>query len=67
MSPNNLLIASLYYIFTVLITFFSIFSIYLLIRYGRSIIFAITGSLIYTILFLKILSDSYQLLHILLS
>ena len=43
-SPQNLLIAALYYALVGLLTFFSIFGVYVLIRYGKSIPLALIKS-----------------------
>ena len=67
MNTNVLLISGIYYVFVFFISLFSVFAVYLFIRYGRSIIIALAGSVIYSIIFLKLLSDSYQLLHTLIS
>lgn len=66
-SPINLIIASIYYIIVGLISLFSLFGVYILIRYGRSILLAVTVSAIYALFFLKILAETYATLHILLS
>jgi len=56
----NLVIAGVYYVLTGFIVFFGIFGVYILIRYGRSIVVALAVNALFIIFFLKILSDSYQ-------
>jgi len=58
---NNLLISGLYYIFIFFISLFSIFAVYLLVRYGRSIIISLLGSLLYVFVFLTILNQAHQI------
>ncbi len=66
-NSTNLLIASIYYILVGLLALFSVFGVYILIRYGKSIPLAVTASVIYAFLFLTILAQSYQTLRGLLS
>jgi len=66
-NPTNLLIAGLYYVLVGLVTLFSLFGVYILIRYGRSLPLAFAVSVVYALFFLKILAETYQTLHILLS
>jgi hypothetical protein len=66
-NPANLLIAGIYYVLVILLSFFSIFGLYILIRYGKSTPFALTVAIVYSLFFLKILSESYQTLNGLLS
>jgi len=62
-NPTNLLIAGIYYTLTAILTFFSFFGVYILIRYGRSQSFGLTVALVYSFLFLKILAESHQTLQ----
>ncbi len=62
-NPTNILIASLYYLFTVVIAFFSIFSVYVLLRYGKSWTLSLTLSITYSVLFLIMLQLSYRTLQ----
>jgi len=64
--PSNLLIAGIYLVFVVLLTFFSLFGVYILVRYGKSPIVSVTISIIYALFFLTILSQSYTHLSALL-
>lgn len=61
MNPNfnNLLIAGVYYTLVACISFFSIFGVYILIRYGRSTPVALTIAIVYSVFFLKLLMSSY--------
>jgi len=65
-NPANLLIAGVYYVLVGLLSFFSIFGVYVLVRYGKSTPFALTIAVIYSFFFLQILSQSYQTLQTLL-
>ena len=62
-NPTNLLIAGIYYILAGIITFFSVFGVYILIRYGKSTPLALTIALLYSFIFLEILNQSYQTLQ----
>jgi 4-amino-4-deoxy-L-arabinose transferase-like glycosyltransferase len=64
--PTNLLIAGTYYVITGFLIFFSIFGVYILIRYGKSSLLAFSVSVFYVFIFLVILSGSYQTLQALL-
>jgi hypothetical protein len=66
-NPNNLLIAGVYYVLVAVLTFFSIFGVYILIRYGKSRPLALSIALVYGFFFLKILVESYGTLQVLLS
>ena len=57
-NPTNLLIAGLYYILVGLVTLFSLFGVYILIRYGRSLPLAFAISVVYALFFLKILAET---------
>lgn len=59
----TLLIAGIYYILTGIIVFLGIFSVYVLIRYGRSVLLSLVVNALFIIFFLKILNDSYQTLR----
>jgi hypothetical protein len=62
-NPANLLIAGVYYILSGLITFFSIFTVYVLLRYGKSRALSMTISLLYSIFFLILLQQSFSTLQ----
>lgn len=61
-SPANVLIAGVYYVLVGILTFFSLFGVYVLIRYGKSRTTALGVSLLYVIFFLTILTSSYRTL-----
>jgi hypothetical protein len=65
-NPNNLLIAGIYFILVGIMSLFSLFGVYILIRYGRSVPFSITLSVLYVFFFLTILFQSYHNLSLLL-
>ena len=58
-NPINLLIAGIYFVITGGLCFFSIFAVYVLVRYGQSRMLAMGISLLYGFFFLTILSASY--------
>lgn len=62
-NPANLLIAGIYYLLVGVLSFFSIFAVYVLIRYGKSTLLTLLVSLLYTFFFLKILAESYSSLN----
>jgi succinate dehydrogenase/fumarate reductase cytochrome b subunit len=62
-NPGNLIIAAIYYGLVGLMTFFSAFGVYILIRYGRSRTVSTTISVIYIIFFLQVLEQSYRTLQ----
>ncbi len=62
-NPVNLIITGIYYILTVMIAFFSIFGVYVLLRYGRSRTVSLSISILYSIVFLALLQLSYSTLH----
>jgi len=64
--PANLLIASIYYVLTGIMSFFSIFAVYILMRYGRSTLLAFSVSVFYIFIFLSVLGTSHQALQTLL-
>lgn len=66
-SPTNLLIAGIYYVLVGVLTFFSVFGVYILIRYGKSTPLAFTVAVVYGFLFLTILAQSYSTLNNLLA
>jgi hypothetical protein len=66
-NPANLLIAGIYYVLVAGLSFFSLFGVYILVRYGRSTPLAVTIALVYSFFFLKILLESYQSLSFVLS
>ena len=59
-SPTNLLIAGIYFFVVVILSFFSIFAVYVLVRYAQSRMLAIGISLLYGFFYLTILSASYS-------
>jgi hypothetical protein len=65
MNPNfnNLLISGVYYVLIAVLSFFSIFGVYILIRYGKTTPLAITIAVVYSVFFLKVLMESYQTLQ----
>jgi hypothetical protein len=66
-SPANLLIAGVYYVLAGGLTFFSLFGVYVLIRYGKSSLLSLTVAVFYAFIYLKILTESHQALAALLS
>jgi hypothetical protein len=62
-NPTNLLIAGLYLVLVGILSFFSIFGVYILMRYGKSTPIAFAVSLFYAFVFLQILNSSYQTLQ----
>lgn len=65
-NPANLLIAGIYFVAIGILCFFSLFGVYILIRYGKSTPLALTICLVYSFIFLKILAESYQTLNLIL-
>ncbi len=59
----NLIISSIYYILIVIMVFFSLFGIYVLIRYGEKRSLALIISLLFSIFFLGVLAQSYSTLQ----
>jgi hypothetical protein len=61
-SPNIFLflVAGVYYILAGLLSFFAIFSVYILNRYGQSRSFSLVISLVFAGLFLSVLSRSFS-------
>ena len=66
-NSTNLVVEGIYYILTALMALFSVFGIYILVRYGRTLAFALALGIIYGLFFLIILSQSYQTLKLLLN
>jgi hypothetical protein len=62
-NPVNLIIAAFYYIIVAVLTFFSIFAVYILNRYGRTRTITLTVSAIYIIFYLQVLAQSYRTLQ----
>ena len=62
-SPTNLLIAGLYFVLVGLLTLFSLFGVYILIRYGRTAPLAVAIAVVYALFFIKILAETYSTLH----
>ena len=67
MTPNEILISGIYYFLVAVLSLFSIFGVYILILYGKSRGLALTIAIVYALFFIKILAESYQTLHSLLS
>lgn len=61
-NPVNLLIAGIYFLFVGVLTIFSLFSIYVLLRYAQSRLLALVVCGVYAFFFLTILAQSYQTL-----
>jgi len=59
----NLVIAGVYYTLTGILVFFAAFGVYVLTRYGRSLLLVLFVNALFILFFLKILSASYQTLH----
>jgi putative flippase GtrA len=66
-TPANLLISGIYYVVVGIMGFFSLFGVYILLRYGKSVLFSSALAILYAIFFLQILAESYSTLHTLLS
>lgn len=66
-TPANLLISGIYYVVVGLISFLSLFGVYILLRYGKSVIFSLALAILYAIFFLQILAETYTTLHTLIS
>lgn len=58
-TPVNLLITGIYFIVTGLLSLFSVFAVYVLVRYGQSKTLSVIISLFYGFFYLTILSASY--------
>ncbi len=61
-NPVNLLIAGIYYVVAGIMAFFSIFAVYILIRYGQSKLLSLAIGVIYGFFFLTILAQSFHTL-----
>lgn len=61
-NPVNLLIASIYFILAAAMSLFSVFGVYVLIRYGESKLLAFFVSILYSLMFLTVLTNSYHTL-----
>ncbi|MCL5009038.1 MAG: hypothetical protein M1400_01710 [Patescibacteria group bacterium] len=59
-SPINLLIAGIYFLLVLVLSFFSVFGVYVLVRYAQSRMVALGVSLLYGFFYLTILSASYS-------
>jgi hypothetical protein len=66
-SPINLIIAGFYFLIVGVITLFSLFGVYILIRYGKSYIFSVAVGVLYSFFFLTLLFQSYNLLTLILA
>jgi hypothetical protein len=62
-NPANLLIAGIYYVIATLIAFFSIFSVYILLRYGQNRALSLVVSVLYSLFFILLLQQSYSTLQ----
>ena len=62
-NPANLLIAGVYYLITGVLVLFSAFAVYILMRYGKSVLLSLAVSLFYGFFFLTILASSYHTLN----
>ncbi len=58
-----LLIAGLYYIITGIFVFFGVFSVYILLRYGRTRLFSLIFSAAFVLFFLTTLTISFSTLQ----
>ena len=65
-NPTNLIIAGLYLVLVGFLAFFSIFGVFILVRYGKSVPFCLVVSLLFAFVFLQILNQSFQTLKTLL-
>lgn len=63
-SIASLLISGIYYVLVGIMTFFSIFGVYVLIRYGQNRSLALLVSLLFTFFFLSSLIQSYSTLSL---
>lgn len=66
-NPINLITVIVYYSLVGIISFFSIFGVYVLIRYGKSTPLALSVAILYSFFFLKILAESYLTLQTIIS
>gem|GEM_PF-6219638 len=62
-SPTQGLIALTYYALVIGLTFFAALSVYILIRYGKTLAISFGVSVVFILIFLSILSRSYILLQ----
>lgn len=63
-SISNLLITGIYYVLVGIMTFFSIFGVYVLIRYGQNRSLALLVSFLFAGFFLSALWQSYHTLNL---
>jgi len=61
-NPINLIVTAIYYILVAGLALFSIFAVYILMRYGRNKILGLSVCLFYAILFLALFQQSHQAL-----
>ena len=66
MSTPNLLISGIYYVITGMLALFSLFGVYVLMRYAKSTLLAFSVCIFYAFIFLTILNNSYLTLQSLL-
>ena len=57
------IIKFLYYPVIGLLSFFAIFSVYILIKYSKSLVVGFTAGLLFILLFLSVLARTQTLLH----
>ena len=60
--PFRLIVSGIYYLAVAILVFFSIFSIYVLLRYGRNRTAGLVICVVYAAFFLTILEQSYRIL-----
>ena len=65
--PANLLIAGLYYVLVGVLSLFSVFGVYVLVRYGKTFLLSLAIAGVYAFIYLTILAQSYQTLRNLLA
>ena len=63
-NPINLIITGIYYLSTIVLSFFSIFAVYTLVRYGQSRAFSLIVAACYSAVFLGFLGRSYLTLQL---
>lgn len=56
-------VSGIYYIVIGIAAVFSVFSVYILIRYGKNILLSLVVSVLYAVIFLGVLQQSLQTLH----
>ncbi len=66
-NPINLIIASIYFVVVGIMVFFSIFCVYVLVRYGEKRSLSLVVTLLFCMFFLSILAQSYSTLQSIIS